>query len=160
MIDLARIILQEEKKALHFKEIYDRIAEIKGYAEKDKEENISQFYTDLNVHGRFMTLGSNMWGLKRWYPAEQIDEDITNETKKKKKSKKKKKEVLAETESDIDAEDLDIIDGDVTDIINDFEEDEDEDEDFDDLEDDFDDFDEDEDEEDLEEDDLDEEDEK
>src|SRR5699024_5282266 len=29
---------------------------------------------DLNIDGRFMALGSNVWGLKRWYPADQTTE--------------------------------------------------------------------------------------
>lgn len=148
MLELAREILLNEKKALDFRDIFNKIAELKEYTEAQKEEFLVQFYTDLNVDGRFITLGSNMWGLKRWYPFEQIDEDIHNEPKKKKKAKKK---IEDDDDLDLDLEDdLDLdLDGDVDDLDDEDDEFEDLEDDFDDLEDDddFDDFDDDEDEE-------------
>lgn len=110
MIDLANLLMMEEKKALDFREAFDRVAEMKGFSEEQKEEQIAQFYTDLNVDGRFMTIGSNVWGLKRWYPAEQIDEEIAMAPSKKKPKKK------AETEEDDfgfddEEEDLDLVAG-------------------------------------------------
>lgn len=89
MLELASLILKDEKKALGFQEVYEQIAELKGFTKKEKEDNIAQFFTELNVDGRFMTLGSNVWGLKQWYPVEQADEEITNTTKPKRKTKKK-----------------------------------------------------------------------
>ncbi|MFS0673187.1 DNA-directed RNA polymerase subunit delta [Ornithinibacillus sp. 179-J 7C1 HS] len=147
MLELAKEILMEETKALDFKDIFNKIAELKGFTESQKEDMLAQFYTDLNVDGRFITLGANMWGLKRWYPFEQIDEDIHNEPKKKKKAKKK----IDDDDLDIDDDDLDLdldddddllVDDDFDDI--DDEDDEDFDEDLDD--DDFDEFDDDDDE--------------
>ncbi|SDB81584.1 DNA-directed RNA polymerase subunit delta [Pelagirhabdus alkalitolerans] len=109
MIELAVYVLEEEKKAMNYKDIYDRIAELKEYTEEQKADFFAQFYTDLNLDGRFLTLGKGQWGLKTWYPVEQIDEEITAEPKKKKKKKaapkkkKKKKEepVAAEEEEDL-----------------------------------------------------------
>ncbi|MFD2655735.1 DNA-directed RNA polymerase subunit delta [Gracilibacillus thailandensis] len=102
MIDIATLILEEENKAMDFREIFERVAKLKELSETEKDAWISQFYTDLNIDGRFMTKGSNLWGLKRWYPVEEIDEDITPVPKKKKKKKAKKKkapvEPLEETE--------------------------------------------------------------
>lgn len=92
MVEIAGFILQDAKKALTFQEIYDQIAEIKGLTKKAKEEKIAQFYTELNVDGRFMTLGSNVWGMKVWYPVDQADEEITAPPKKKTKAKKTAKE--------------------------------------------------------------------
>ncbi|MDY0404537.1 DNA-directed RNA polymerase subunit delta [Virgibacillus sp. 179-BFC.A HS] len=89
MIDLAIIILKDEKKAMDFHGLYDQIAEIKQLTPEQKDDLFVQFYTDLNLDGRFLTLGSNMWGLKRWYPVEQIDEEITAEPKKRKPKRKR-----------------------------------------------------------------------
>ncbi|WP_067728480.1 DNA-directed RNA polymerase subunit delta [Oceanobacillus damuensis] len=113
MIEVASKILFEEKKAINYRELFDKIAEIKGFSKKQKEDNISQFYTDMNVDGRFLTLGSGMWGLKRWYPVEQAEEEIT-EVPKKKKVKKKKKAVVEDVEA------LDIVDDDIADVVDDF----------------------------------------
>ncbi|MDY0409517.1 DNA-directed RNA polymerase subunit delta [Paracerasibacillus soli] len=90
MIEIANLILIDEKKAMDFRDIFEKVAEIKGYSENQKIEYMAQFYTDLNVNGHFMTLGSNMWGLKRWYPVEQIDEDITVTPKKKRRKRRKR----------------------------------------------------------------------
>ncbi|UOQ50229.1 DNA-directed RNA polymerase subunit delta [Gracilibacillus caseinilyticus] len=108
MIDIATLILEEENKALNFREVFDRVAKIKGLTEAQMDMSISQFYTDLNIDGRFMTKGSNLWGLKRWYPVEEIDEDITPVPKKKKKKKAaKKKKKKAPVEELDETEDLD-----------------------------------------------------
>lgn len=129
MIDIATLILEEENKAMNFREIFDRVAELKELSEAEKDTGIAQFYTDLNIDGRFMTKGSNLWGLKKWYPVEEIDEDITPVPKKKKKKKAKKKapvEVLDETEdldetiiSDEDLVDFDEEDLEADDIVDD-----------------------------------------
>ncbi|KGX86393.1 DNA-directed RNA polymerase subunit delta [Pontibacillus marinus] len=109
MIEIAHEILTDEKQALDFNELFDKVASIKGFTKEQKKHWIAQLFTDLNVDGRFLTIGSNMWGLKRWYPVEQAEEEIQAPVKKKKKkapakSKKKKKE--EEEESDIEEEEI------------------------------------------------------
>ncbi|MFD1448905.1 DNA-directed RNA polymerase subunit delta [Oceanobacillus profundus] len=125
MIELASKILFDEKKALNFRDIFDKIAEMKGFSPSEKENNIAQFYTDMNVDGRFLTLGSSMWGLKRWYPVEQAQEELTEVPKKKRVKKKTDEEV-----EEID-EELDITDADIEEIVDDFGDDDDFEEDFD-----------------------------
>lgn len=126
MIELANYILIDENKAVNFRDVYEKISEIKGFSESQKQENISQFYTDLNVDGRFITLGSSMWGLKRWYPVDQAEEEVASAPKKKKLKKKK----AAELEDDI--ADLDIVDDDLDDLVDGFDDELDDDDDFDD----------------------------
>ncbi|WP_054754562.1 DNA-directed RNA polymerase subunit delta [Piscibacillus salipiscarius] len=94
MVEVAYEILAEEKKAMNFNEIFELIAEAKEFTQEEKEEYIVQFYTDLNIDGRFMSVGTNIWGLKKWYPYDQQEDDtisFTEEVPKKKKKKKKKK---------------------------------------------------------------------
>ncbi len=91
MIELATLVLEDEKKALDFNDMFNRIADLKGFTNKEKENYIAQFYTDMNIDGGFMTIGTNQWGLKRWYPVEQMEEEIANLPKNRKKKKKKKK---------------------------------------------------------------------
>lgn len=128
MIDVANLILQEEKESLHFKKMFEQISDKKGFTESQKTNYIAQFYTDLNMDGRFITIGDNLWGLKRWFPANQIDEQISNPSLK--------------TEEDAE-EDLDVADDEMADLIEDeeeeevegFDEDSEEDEEFDAVED-------------------------
>ncbi|ASF40914.1 DNA-directed RNA polymerase subunit delta [Halobacillus halophilus] len=94
MIELATIILEEEREAIDFNEIFHRIAKLKGFTEAEKEQYIAQFYTDMNIDGGFMTIGTNRWGLKKWYPVEQMEEEIANLPQKRKKKKKKPSKLL------------------------------------------------------------------
>src|SRR5690625_2391584 len=77
MVDLAHLIFAEEQRPMSFKETFDKIAQLKSWDEEEKGDKIAQFYTDLNIDGRFVTNGSNSWGLKRWYRSEQIREDLS-----------------------------------------------------------------------------------
>lgn len=74
MIELANLILGEQKRELNFKELFDKVAETKQLTDAQRNDLLARFYTDLNIDGRFMALGSNVWGLKRWYPADQTTE--------------------------------------------------------------------------------------
>jgi DNA-directed RNA polymerase subunit delta len=142
MLELAKEVLYAETKAMDFRDIFNKVAELKGFTEQQKADMLAQFYTDLNVDGRFITLGANMWGLKRWYPFEQMDEDIHNEPKKKKKKSKKK----TEDDEDLDLDDdLDLDLDEEDDLDDDFDDIEEDDEDFELEDDEFDDFDDDDD---------------
>ncbi|QSS99866.1 DNA-directed RNA polymerase subunit delta [Pontibacillus sp. ALD_SL1] len=109
MLEIAHEILLDEKQALDFQDLFNKISEIKGLSKEEKTDRIAQFYTDLNTDGRFLTIGSNMWGLKRWYPVEQAEEEIQAPVKKKKKAAPKKKKAAAapvEEEEDIEEEEI------------------------------------------------------
>src|SRR5699024_926236 len=97
-----------------FKKVFDKVAEIKEFPDEQRLDLIAQFYTDLNIDGRFVTTGDNLWGLKRWYPVEQIEEQVSNPSKRKKKDKR-----------DVD-DDLDIVDNEMDELIDEFDEEEDE----------------------------------
>nr|WP_239544571.1 DNA-directed RNA polymerase subunit delta [Virgibacillus halotolerans] len=90
MIDLAHIYLIDKKKPVKFSDVYDKIAVLKAYTDEEKAAYISQFYTDLSVDGRFLAMGQNKWALRRWYPVDEADEEVTVTPKKKKKAAAKK----------------------------------------------------------------------
>ncbi|MFZ3578569.1 DNA-directed RNA polymerase subunit delta [Virgibacillus sp. DJP39] len=129
MIELANLILLDKKKAVNFRDIFKKIADLKGFDEKEKETNITQFYTDLNIDGRFMTTGSNLWGLKTWYPVDQRDEELTAIAPKKKKKKPaaKKKPKKKAKDFDEEEEELDIVDEDIEELADDLDDDDDDD---------------------------------
>src|SRR5690625_7912346 len=96
-VEVAKTILLDEKEAMNFKDIFDKIAEVRELTETQKEDKVVQFYTDLNLDGRIITVGSNTWGLKRWYPAGTIDDEVTaTPNRKKKKETKRTKQTAAE----------------------------------------------------------------
>lgn len=82
LVDVAYYYLTEKKKELNFIEMFNEVAKIKNMSESTKQDKLGQFYTDLNIDGRFTALGSNNWGLKRWYPLNQTSEKQIIESKK------------------------------------------------------------------------------
>src|SRR5690625_3620685 len=104
MIELANLILGEHKKDLNFKELFDKVAELKKFNDAQRSDLLARFYTDLNVDGRFTTLGSNLWGLKRWYPIDQTSEKSLAESRKRDLEEEDLDEELVEEELEDDLE--------------------------------------------------------
>mgnify|MGYP006371476119 CR=1 FL=1 len=132
LIEIANLLLIEKKEAIDFKVMMDEIQQMLGLSDEEVADKIGQFYTDLNVDGRFISIGDNRWGLKGWYPVEQVEEETVPASKVKKKKGKKVVE-------DEDLDDFDVIDEDEDldfDDIDDFDDEEEEDEDL--IDDDFD----------------------
>ncbi|CUB14208.1 DNA-directed RNA polymerase subunit delta [Bacillus cereus] len=138
MIEVVHSVLGDKKQATTFNELVQEIAQVLGLSQEQVNAKIAQFYTDLNIDGRFINLGENRWGLRSWYPYEQIDEEILPQPKPKKKRK------VEEDDFDdyIEEEDFDDIDeeDDVEDLDKVLEEEDGDDDDLDDLDEDEDDF--------------------
>lgn len=107
LVEIATAILTEHKEAMPFSSL---VQEIQEFLEVDAEtfkSRLSQFYTDLNTDGSFISLGNNEWALRAWYPVDAIDESIhelgdEEDAPKRKKSAKKKVNVFADNASDDD----------------------------------------------------------
>ncbi|HLS59916.1 MAG TPA: DNA-directed RNA polymerase subunit delta [Virgibacillus sp.] len=109
LIDLTKLVLTEEKEELKFKDVFTKVADLKGLSEAEKDAKIGQYYTDLNVDGNFITNGANMWGLKSWYKDQkkvETDEGIPKPIRVKRR--KKPVEVEDELESEFAAIDKNI----------------------------------------------------
>lgn len=78
MIDVAKEILHQENEYLEFTELLDRIAEFLEFSEAEKERRMSQFYTDLNTDGGFISFGEQRWALREWYAIDSINEESTH----------------------------------------------------------------------------------
>ena len=119
LIEIAHAILTEKKQAVNFHELVQEIATLQQVKVEEIQYKLPQFYTDLNVDGRFSTQGENRWGLKVWYPIDQIQDEMTNPVKpKKKKAKKVADDVLDDDFVDIEDEDLDVF-ADELDVVDD-----------------------------------------
>lgn len=144
MIEVVHSVLGNKRQATTFNELVQEIAQVLGLSQGQVNTKLAQFYTDLNIDGRFINLGENRWGLRSWYPYEQIDEEILPQPKPKKKRKVEEdgfddyieeddvEEVEEEEEVEEDVVDLDK-------VLED-EDADDEDDDLDDLEEDNEDF--------------------
>ncbi|WP_020059779.1 DNA-directed RNA polymerase subunit delta [Bacillus sp. 123MFChir2] len=104
MIEVVHSLLEDKKQATPFHDLVQEIAQLLELSEEQVAAKIAQFYTDLNIDGRFINLGENRWGLRGWYPYEQIDEEILPQPKPKKKRKVEEDELDDYIEEDEDFE--------------------------------------------------------
>ena len=76
MIEVAHAILEQKGDVVDFTELLIEIQNYLELSELELESRMVRFYTDLNIDGRFISLGENRWGLRGWYPIDAIDEEI------------------------------------------------------------------------------------
>lgn len=119
-VDLTYAILEETHETKTYPELVVEIEQLLGLSKEDMKARLVQFYTDMNIDGRFLILGENRWGLREWYPVEQIEEESAPTVK----ARKKKAKVADDEEfEDMDLEMEDELD------FDDFDEDDEDDED-------------------------------
>ena len=104
MIEVAYAILDQQGEVLDFETLLKEIKDYLGFTAEKLKKNTSQFYTDLNINGSFISLGENRWGLRSWYPIDFIDEEVTqgNEDEAPKRKKRKKVSAFVSSEDEID----------------------------------------------------------
>lgn len=100
LVEIAYEILLEGKQAIEFKVLVEEVAKLLNLNKDQVKAKIAQFYTDLNVDGRFTCVSGNLWGLKNWYPIEHSIEELSIVPKVKKK--KGKKVIVEEIEEGFD----------------------------------------------------------
>ncbi|MDL0419752.1 DNA-directed RNA polymerase subunit delta [Caldibacillus thermoamylovorans] len=139
LIEIAYELLYDRKQPMHLNDLVDEVAKLLGATKEEVQANIAQFYTDLNIDGRFLNVGGNIWGYKGWYPVEQYEDDFVPTVRSKKKKAKvdeveddfeELEEDLVEYEEDLDEfidedEDEFVEEDDLEDIDDVFEDDED-----------------------------------
>lgn len=78
MVDLAFNILKAANTPFYYRDLMNEIAKIKGISEDEVMDVIAHLYTEINIDGRFACVGTNLWGLKRWYPIEKAEDPVGN----------------------------------------------------------------------------------
>ncbi|MBB6670577.1 DNA-directed RNA polymerase subunit delta [Cohnella nanjingensis] len=97
MVDLAFEVLKAANTPFYYRDLMMEIAKLRGFSEEQINEFIAQVYTEINIDGRFACVGSNVWGLKRWYPVDRSDDPVTDGTKRPR---------IINDDDDLDDEDL------------------------------------------------------
>ena len=87
-VDLTYAMLEETHETKTYAELVTEIENLLGLSKEDMKARLVQFYTDMNIDGRFLILGENRWGLREWYPVEQIEEESAPTVKAHKKKAK------------------------------------------------------------------------
>lgn len=113
MIEVAHAILAHHGETMAFVDLTNEVQQYLGKSDEEIRERLSQFYTDLNIDGSFISLGDNTWGLRAWYPYESIDEATVGENEddeeddRPKTKRRKVNAFLADSNSDDDVIDYD-----------------------------------------------------
>ncbi|WP_391119921.1 DNA-directed RNA polymerase subunit delta [Psychrobacillus sp. L3] len=101
LIDIGFAILEDKKNSLTLTELFDEIQKLNGFTDQEMADRKPQFYTDMNIDGRFLATAENQWGLREWYPVEQIEEETAPTVKvRKKKAKVSEDDDLDEMDED------------------------------------------------------------
>ncbi len=63
MIEVAHAILKQRGgDVIPFADLVNEVQEYLAKSDEEIRDRLSQFYTDLNVDGSFISLGDNLWG--------------------------------------------------------------------------------------------------
>ena len=116
-IDLAKMIIKEEKKSLNTPTIFTKICDLLGMDEADYANKIGDFYTSLTTDKSFVLLDDGSWDLFDHHPTEISldDEDV--------------EEDYEEIDEDNEPIEDDLGDGDTDDSMDDIDDDDKDDED-------------------------------
>jgi len=107
LINLAYAILNEKRASVSFNDLLTIIQELVGNSDEEMKARLLQFYTDINVDGRFLFNQETGWGLREWYKVEQIEEETAPSVKTHKKKSKASLEDEEDLEEDLEEEDID-----------------------------------------------------
>lgn len=111
MVDLAFLILKAANTPYYYRDLMNEVAKIRNMSEEEINEAIAQLYTEINIDGRFACVGTNLWGLKRWYPIEKSEDPVANA---------KRPRIINDDDDDLEDEDFTDEEDDFTDEDDDF----------------------------------------
>jgi DNA-directed RNA polymerase subunit delta len=97
MVDLAFEVLKAANTPFYYRDLMAEIAKIKGLSDDEVMQVIAQLYTEINIDGRFACVGTNLWGLKRWYPVEKSEDAVGSG---------KRPRIINDDDDDLDDEEL------------------------------------------------------
>jgi len=82
LVELAWEILRSKKEPIYFREIMREIQTLRGMSEEAVMDVIARLYTEINIDGRFVCVGQNVWALKRWYAVDKVSDRAPSAGKK------------------------------------------------------------------------------
>ncbi|MCR4398884.1 MAG: DNA-directed RNA polymerase subunit delta [Firmicutes bacterium] len=76
-VDVAYEILKGAGETLDYRELLDKVVEIKAIVTDDLAKAMSRIYTEINLDPRFVYMGQGAWGLKEWLPKAQVARGVS-----------------------------------------------------------------------------------
>ncbi len=77
-LDVAFDLIVNTGKEVSFKEIWEEVIRVQGYDEEIAKRLMGQFYTNLSLDGRFVTLGDNKWDLRSRHTFDKVHIDMND----------------------------------------------------------------------------------
>ncbi|ACV59790.1 DNA-directed RNA polymerase delta subunit [Alicyclobacillus acidocaldarius subsp. acidocaldarius DSM 446] len=77
LVELVYEILKARKEPMYFRDIMKEIQELRHMTDEQVADVIARVFTEINVDGRFVCIGHNVWGLNRWYPTDRNAERLS-----------------------------------------------------------------------------------
>ncbi len=106
LVELAHELLSETNEPIYYRDLMGRIAGLRKMSQEEADDAIARLYTEVNIDGRFLCIGDNVWGLRRWYPMEKTTERGAG-----------KKFMRKELDYDDDDDDVDVVELEEEDLV-------------------------------------------
>ncbi|WP_067930225.1 DNA-directed RNA polymerase subunit delta [Alicyclobacillus kakegawensis] len=100
LVELAWEILRVRKEPCYFRDLVAEVQELRGMTDEEVMEVIARLYTEINIDGRFVCLGQNTWGLRRWYPVDRTAEKALSN----KRFVRKSGDAFSDDDEDVDVD--------------------------------------------------------
>ncbi len=117
IIDIAYAVLKETGEHLTLRQLMDEVRKLNGVTVRGMADKLPRVNTDINIDGRFLAIDDIRWGLREWYPVDQLEAESAPVVRARRKDK---------SSDDEDDDDEDEVDEDGFDKIDIEEEDNDE----------------------------------
>ena len=124
-IDIAYAVLAENGEHLTLRQLMDEVRKLNGVTVRAMADNLHRVNTDINIDGRFLSIDDIRWGLREWFPVEQLEVETAPVVR----TRRKRRKTSATGEEDEDEDDVEEVDADGFDKIDLEEDDADEDDD-------------------------------
>ena len=111
MIDIAYAVLAEKGEHLTLRQLMDEVRKLNGVTVKGMAEKLHRVNTDINIDGRFLSIDDIRWGLREWYPVDQLEVESAPVVRTRRKRRKSDDDLDdLEDEEEVDEDGFDIID--------------------------------------------------
>lgn len=78
MIQTAYDLMKKKKKPISFDRLWTETSQLLGLSEEEADEYIAEFYTELTLDGRIVTLGENVWDLRERNTFDKVHIDMND----------------------------------------------------------------------------------
>ena len=76
LIEIAYEFVSSHEEAVNFSQIWEYVKEKSGLSEEDANKKAGQFFTNMMLDGRFVTLGENEWDLRERHTFDKVHIDM------------------------------------------------------------------------------------